>query len=152
MRRPLLLAPHPALLALPTPRSPRIPQSSLAPYLPRVNWASLLTLPNFLSSLRFPLAAVFVLADGMPARVTLLGLASATDLLDGWLARRTGRTTRWGALLDPVADKTFVFAALTAFVVHRELSLRDHATILSRDIGTAAGALVGKGRHGELPL
>ena len=102
----------------------------------------MLTLPNVVTSLRFPLAAGFVLADGTPMRVTLIGLASATDLLDGWLARRTGSTTRSGALLDPIADKTFVLAALTAFVIHRELSLRDFATILSRDIGTAIGALV----------
>ncbi len=68
--------------------------------------------------------------------------AMTTDWLDGRVARRHGRTSPLGSLLDPIADKTFVLAALTAFVVHRELSLRDFAVILSRDIGTAVGAVV----------
>ena len=39
-------------------------------------------------------------------------VAMATDQVDGWLARRAGRTTAIGALLDPIADKILVLAAL----------------------------------------
>jgi len=106
-----------------------------------VDWR-LFTLPNLLSASRFPLAAGFALADGMPLRVALLGVASATDLLDGWLARRMGNASRWGALLDPVADKTFVLVALTALLVHGQLPARDYAVLLTRDLATALGALV----------
>src|SRR5207253_7015509 len=38
--------------------------------------------------------------------------AMSTDQLDGWLARRRGRTTALGSLLDPVADKILVLAVL----------------------------------------
>jgi phosphatidylglycerophosphate synthase len=101
----------------------------------------LFTLPNLLSLARFPLAAAFVAASTTSARVALLGAASLTDLLDGWLARR-GQTTRLGALLDPIADKTFVLVAISAFLFDGTLSLRDYFIVLSRDFATAVGFLV----------
>jgi CDP-diacylglycerol--glycerol-3-phosphate 3-phosphatidyltransferase len=42
--------------------------------------------------------------------------AMATDQVDGWLARRQGRTTTLGSLLDPVADKVLVLATLIVLV------------------------------------
>jgi phosphatidylglycerophosphate synthase len=101
----------------------------------------LFTVPNLLSLARLPLAAAFVVAEGTPARVALIGAASLTDFLDGWLARR-GQTTQLGALLDPVADKTFVLAALSAFLFGGVLSVRDYFIILSRDFATAVGFIV----------
>jgi phosphatidylglycerophosphate synthase len=107
-----------------------------------VTWQNLTALPNLLSLARFPLAVLFALAETSAMRVLVLGMASATDLLDGWLARRTGHMTRWGALLDPVADKTFVLIALISFVVRGDLAVRDLLTLLARDIGTFVGAAV----------
>ncbi|MEP7065389.1 MAG: CDP-alcohol phosphatidyltransferase family protein [Gemmatimonadota bacterium] len=101
----------------------------------------LLTLPNLLSASRFPLAAAFLATDATPARVALIGAASLTDVLDGWLARRQ-QTTRLGALLDPIADKTFVLVAISAFLIAGELSTLDYFIILLRDFATAIGFLV----------
>jgi CDP-diacylglycerol--glycerol-3-phosphate 3-phosphatidyltransferase len=42
--------------------------------------------------------------------------AMATDQIDGWLARRHGRTTPFGSLLDPVADKVLVLATMIVLV------------------------------------
>jgi CDP-diacylglycerol--glycerol-3-phosphate 3-phosphatidyltransferase len=42
--------------------------------------------------------------------------AMATDQVDGWLARRQGRTTPLGSLLDPVADKVLVLATMIVLV------------------------------------
>ena len=42
--------------------------------------------------------------------------AMATDQIDGWLARRGGRTTALGSLLDPVADKILVLAVLIVLI------------------------------------
>ncbi len=102
----------------------------------------LLTAPNIVSAFRVPLAAGFLIADTTPLRLALLGMASATDLLDGWIARRTGSTTRMGALIDPLADKLFVLLALAAFLVRGDLSSRDYAVLLARDIAVGIGALV----------
>lgn len=46
----------------------------------------------------------------------LFCVAMATDQIDGWLARRAGRETAIGALLDPIADKILVIAALVMLV------------------------------------
>ena len=118
------------------------PSRARASTFPAVTWQNLTALPNLLSLARFPLAVLFALAETSAMRVLVLGMASATDLLDGWLARRTGHMTRWGALLDPVADKTFVLIALISFVVRGDLAVRDLLTLLARDIGTFVGAAV----------
>ena len=102
----------------------------------------LFSLPNIVSVSRVPLAAGFLLTEKTSLRLALLGMASASDLLDGYIARRTGRTTRWGAVIDPIADKLFVLAALTAFLVRDDLSARDYAVLLARDIATSVGAVV----------
>lgn len=47
---------------------------------------------------------------------SLFIVAMATDQIDGWLARRWNQTSALGALLDPIADKVLVLAALTMLV------------------------------------
>jgi CDP-diacylglycerol--glycerol-3-phosphate 3-phosphatidyltransferase len=107
-----------------------------------VRLAALLTLPNVITLVRLPLAVFFVFADTTTERLTILGMASASDFIDGWLARHFRRTTRSGALLDPIADKTFVLAALTAFLRTGDLSTGAYFVTLSRDFATAIGFLV----------
>lgn len=102
----------------------------------------LLSVPNLLSMVRFPLAVGFMSAETTGMRLAILGMASASDLLDGWLARRFGRTTKSGALLDPIADKVFMLAAFTAFLVHGEITAAQWGVLLSRDFATALGAAV----------
>ena len=51
-----------------------------------------------------------------PAAGWLFGLAGITDLLDGYLARKLGQTSKFGAFLDPVADKLIVATALVLLV------------------------------------
>ncbi len=43
-------------------------------------------------------------------------VAMATDQIDGWLARRRGETSTFGSLLDPIADKALVLAALVMLI------------------------------------
>jgi cardiolipin synthase len=99
------------------------------------------TVPNILSASRFPLAAAFLVSDQTPVRVALIGAASLTDVLDGWLARRQ-QTTRLGALLDPIADKTFVLVAISAFLIAGEISTLEYFVTLLRDFATAIGFVV----------
>jgi cardiolipin synthase len=74
------------------------------------------TLPNLLTLLRVPLAALIWIAPSNPA--WLLGLmvvAAVSDLLDGWFARRAGVPPEGlGAWLDPLCDKTFILSVLVA--------------------------------------
>ena len=80
------------------------------------------TIPNILTGIRIALIPVFVLAFYLPFRwsnelsMILFALAAITDWFDGYLARRLGEMTRFGAFLDPVADKLIVAAALVMLV------------------------------------
>lgn len=74
-----------------------------------------LTVPNLLSFLRLALVPVFLwlIIDGADAWALLvLAVSSLTDFLDGWIARRFNQITRLGQLLDPAADRLYIFAAL----------------------------------------
>jgi CDP-diacylglycerol---glycerol-3-phosphate 3-phosphatidyltransferase len=62
----------------------------------------------------------------------LFALAMATDWVDGWWARRTGRTSDLGRLLDPVADKLLVLAALI-MLVDRVLPAWMVAAVIARE-------------------
>ena len=106
--------------------------------------AALFTLPYVVSMSRLVLAAGFVGARGAEERLALIGAASVTDFLDGWLARRRNAATRWGALIDPIADRVFVLAAVTAFLANGELTLAQYLILLSRDVMTAIGFLVAR--------
>jgi CDP-diacylglycerol--glycerol-3-phosphate 3-phosphatidyltransferase len=102
------------------------------------------TLPNILSASRLVLAAGFVAAGASEARVGLIGAAAMTDFLDGWLARRVHATSRWGALLDPIADRVFVLTVVTTFVFTGALGTAGYFILISRDLATAVGFLVAR--------
>jgi cardiolipin synthase (CMP-forming) len=109
-----------------------------------MNRDRLVTLPNAVSMSRLVLAAVFVAARDPIARFALVAVASVTDFLDGWLARRQHATTRSGALIDPIADRVFVFTAVCAFLVEGALSTASYFILLSRDIMTLIGYVVAR--------
>jgi len=81
-----------------------------------------MNLPNKLTVLRIMLAAAFLLflfSKGITSKVIALFiflLASFTDFLDGFLAKRTNQITDFGKLMDPIADKILVLSAMLAFV------------------------------------
>jgi len=104
----------------------------------------LLNLPDALSLSRIVLAAGFVAVPEAAARVALIGAASATDFLDGWIARRRGVASRWGALIDPLTDRVFVLAAVASFVWRGELTPGQFLTLVSRDLATAVGFAVAR--------
>lgn len=106
--------------------------------------STLYRLPNLLSFSRLLLAAGFVASGATEARVGLIGVAAATDFLDGWLARRVHATSRWGALLDPIADRVFVLTVVGTFLFTGALSTSAYFILIMRDLATAVGFLVAR--------
>jgi cardiolipin synthase len=102
------------------------------------------SLPNLLSWSRLVLAAGFVASGATEARVGLIGAAAVTDFLDGWLARRVHATSRWGALLDPIADRIFVLTVVGTFLFTGALSTPAYFILITRDLATAVGFLVAR--------
>jgi CDP-diacylglycerol---glycerol-3-phosphate 3-phosphatidyltransferase len=83
----------------------------------------LLLLPNLLSAARLPLALVFPLTLSRPwLALSVLAAAAATDVLDGWFARRFGQATPIGAVVDGIADKVLAATVMVALVVQEFLS------------------------------
>lgn len=105
---------------------------------------SLATLPNLISLSRLALAAAFVMFRGTGARLTVVAVAGATDFLDGYLARRRGTTSKWGALIDPIADRFFVFTAVCALLFDDVIGTWQYAILISRDFMTAVGFLTAR--------
>ena len=99
-------------------------------------------LPNIVSLSRILFAAGFIVADGAAGRLALVGAAGLSDVLDGWLARRLNAATRWGALIDPAADRVFVLAAAVSLVATGTLGIGAALVLLARDVATAVGFLV----------
>jgi len=81
-----------------------------------------LNIPNLLTWLRIALIPLIVLVFYLPVpwagpvSAAIFALAGLTDWLDGYLARKLDQTSRFGAFLDPVADKLMVAAALVLLV------------------------------------
>lgn len=90
------------------------------------------------------LAAGFVAANSVDVRLGLVGVAAATDFLDGWIARRGKWTSRSGALIDPIADRVFALVAVSTFLFTGALSFVGFFVMLSRDVMTAIGFIVAR--------
>ncbi|HEY4305289.1 MAG TPA: CDP-alcohol phosphatidyltransferase family protein [Gemmatimonadaceae bacterium] len=106
--------------------------------------ASLRAIPNILSFSRVVLAGAFVMLDDANTRLMLVGIAGVTDVLDGWIARRAKVASKWGALIDPIADRVFALIAVSTFLFNGALSTTGYFVMISRDIMTAIGFLVAR--------
>ena len=105
---------------------------------------SLVTLPNTISLSRVLLALAFVVSSDPRGRIALIAVAGITDFMDGWLARHEKTESTAGALLDPLADRVFVFVAISTYLVEGQLTTGQYFLFLTRDIATAVGFLVAK--------
>ncbi len=109
-----------------------------------MNRSALFTLPNTVSLSRVVLALAFVLVSEPWDRIALIAVAGFTDFIDGWLARHEKSESATGALLDPLADRVFVFVAISTYLVEGLLTTGQYFIFLTRDLATAAGFIVAK--------
>ncbi len=94
-----------------------------------------LNLPTIITLSRIVIIPFFVLiAPDRPFLGALIfGIASITDFLDGYLARKTGQITKFGIILDPIADKFLVISALVLLVDMARLSAWIAIVIIVRE-------------------
>jgi CDP-diacylglycerol--glycerol-3-phosphate 3-phosphatidyltransferase len=118
----------------------------------------IINIPNLLSLSRILSVPVFILLmlEPNPVRALAAGivfsLASATDWLDGYLARKWGQVTKVGKLLDPIADKILIMSALVILVeirpdvVHSWIAIviigREFAVTGLRAIAASEGIII----------
>jgi CDP-diacylglycerol--glycerol-3-phosphate 3-phosphatidyltransferase len=108
-------------------------------------------LPNALTLVRVLLVPVLVVAlieEGNDAiAAVVFAFASATDFLDGWLARRRKSVTTFGKVMDPIADKLMVAAALIALVSLERLAAWIALVIIAREFAVS-GLRAAAGQQG----
>jgi CDP-diacylglycerol--glycerol-3-phosphate 3-phosphatidyltransferase/cardiolipin synthase len=95
----------------------------------------LLLLPNVLSLLRIPLALAFPFVAASPAlSLAVLAAAGATDVFDGWVARRLNQVTATGAIVDPIADKAFAVTVVVTLLARHDLPAWAVVPLLAREL------------------
>src|SRR5215208_6076289 len=99
-----------------------------------------LNLPNVLTVLRMVAVPVIVVAlldetpNGDALAAAVFTLAAITDGLDGYIARRRQQVTTFGKLMDPIADKLLIIAALLALVSLDRLAAWVAMVIIAREV------------------
>lgn len=99
-----------------------------------------LNLPNLITLVRILLIPVFVIffitptPDRSMSAAVIFVVAAITDLLDGFIARRTGQVTKLGKLLDPIADKLLVLSALILLVNVDRVSALAAILVIAREV------------------
>ncbi len=106
--------------------------------------ARLTYLPNLISLLRLPIAAVFLVVDGLLWRGILLSLGALTDAADGWVARRFGLKSKTGEVLDPLVDKLFVLGIMATFLRGPYLGWTEFAILAARDLYVGVAFVMGR--------
>ncbi len=123
-----------------------------------------LNLPNLLTVARIMLVPVLVVAllgntpSGDVLAAVVFALASLTDFVDGYLARSRDSITNFGKLMDPLADKLLIVAALVALVSLDRLAAWVAMVIITRELAvtvlrlgaTQAGVVMGASMFGKV--
>jgi CDP-diacylglycerol--glycerol-3-phosphate 3-phosphatidyltransferase len=124
-----------------------------------------LNVPNVLTVVRILLVPVLIVAllektgGGDLLAAIVFAVASLTDYVDGWLARSRNWVTTFGKLMDPIADKLLIIAALIALVSLNRLAAWVAMVIIAREfavtvlrvaVGTQQGVVIAASMWGKL--
>lgn len=96
-----------------------------------------LTVPNAISAFRLLLIPVFVVLISRHqdlAALIVVAVSSVSDWLDGFIARRFNQVSELGKVLDPIADRWFIFVTFIALVLRGEVPWWLMAIVLFRDL------------------
>ncbi|HBL83263.1 CDP-diacylglycerol--glycerol-3-phosphate 3-phosphatidyltransferase [Congzhengia sp.] len=98
-----------------------------------------MNIPNMLSILRLVMVPVFILVfliegEQKTAAAAIFILASATDVLDGYIARKYNMTTKIGQLLDPLADKLMQIAVVVTMLCAKMVPLWFVLVLASKEL------------------
>ena len=124
----------------------------------KINSKEILATPNLISLFRLILAIPFIYCFEMARHdasyfsfiVYLILLAFITDILDGYIARRTNQITELGKLIDPLADKTLVAIIVIYLFLMNKIPLFYFYTIILRDVIIFVGGVYVSKKIGKI--
>ncbi|MBB6732304.1 CDP-alcohol phosphatidyltransferase family protein [Cohnella zeiphila] len=102
-----------------------------------------MNVPNMLTMSRFvmiPLFLALYFNDHSVTALLVVLLAGLTDLLDGYIARRSGQITTTGIMLDPLADKLMMLSVIAALLVGGEIPWAAAILMAIREVGMIASS------------
>lgn len=106
----------------------------------------ILTWPNLITLIRLLCIPLFLwllfAAQNRAAAAWLLAALGSTDWVDGWLARRLGQATEFGAMFDPVVDRLLFFVAIPSLMIDGSAPLVVGGLVLGREAVVSLIALV----------
>lgn len=114
-----------------------------------------MNIPNTITVIRMllvPLLVYLLLHGAFGAAMWVFLAAGVSDALDGFIARRFGRFTRLGAVLDPLADKLLVVSSVLVLARLGSLPWWLALTIVARDLLIVGGAVAYCLRAGRLEM
>ena len=113
-----------------------------------LTWLRMLAIPLLVAIYVLPLDSASPHLRNVTGTAVFVG-AAITDWFDGWLARRLGQTSAFGAFLDPVADKLLVCAALVLLLDLQRVEPVIAVVIIGREIALSALRewMAGMGAH-----
>jgi CDP-diacylglycerol--glycerol-3-phosphate 3-phosphatidyltransferase/cardiolipin synthase len=120
-----------------------------------------MNLPNKLTMARMiavPFFIAFFLLGNYPVALVLFIAASATDYLDGHIARSRNLVTNFGKIMDPLADKILVYSALCLFIETGTIKAWMLIIILAREfivagmrtVAASEGRVLAAGMSGKI--
>jgi cardiolipin synthase len=104
-----------------------------------------MTIPNLITILRVllvPIFIIYMINDRALGSLIIFIIASASDALDGFIARVFHKKSDLGAYLDPLADKILLIAAYTTLAILKMIPPWLAVLIISRDVIILLGVLV----------
>ena len=114
-----------------------------------------LNVPNVLTVVRILLVPVLVVAllvetpNGSALAALVFAIAALTDGLDGYIARSRGSVTTFGKVMDPIADKLLIAAALISLVSLGRLDAWVAMVIIAREFAVS-GLRIAAGQQGAI--
>lgn len=122
-----------------------------------------MNLPNKLTVFRVILVFVIIIIQllnfkneflGIPITLIIIDIifiiASITDKLDGYIARKTNQVTTFGKFLDPIADKILVITAMIILVEFQKLPTWIPAIVIMREFIVSGYRLIAVQKNGEV--
>jgi cardiolipin synthase len=107
-----------------------------------MNWKQL---PNIITSIRLILLvplSFYLSAENYRIAVYIFFIAGFSDALDGFLAKKFGWVSRFGSILDPIADKALLVITMAILTLNKEIDVYLFVLVALRDIYIIFGAYV----------
>ena len=105
-----------------------------------------LTAPNLITLLRLLCLPIFLWllfsVEDKAGAAWLLGALGSTDWVDGWVARKFGQQSSFGAVFDPTVDRGMFIVAVLAIVIDQSMPLWFAIAVLIREISVAAAMVI----------